>query len=288
MSRTSPTVSMNRALLLRRVAVWLPTERDDIAGFDIDDVRASSCRTAAEVCEALGRPETDAFVCELSSRLHWSPELSRLLIMASLRIPILVRVEMSTATAAAICELAVRARSLHVSLSGWDRLRTDVRTFVKDPDCETAEQAILRRSARSIPPSVRRPVVTAVLAAKRHVAPRDLARLCNCSLRKLQWQLHRVGAPGPNAMLGWALSLHTMWRVGIREQSVKRAAIEAGFACSAELSNYMLRHVGQRPTIAASNGGFWTLLESFAENFNNASLAEAQSANEMSSLRVPK
>ena len=216
-----------------------------------------------EFIEALTHPSVIAAVCELSSAITISPQFVVHAHNRQICAPILVRTALTPGTARDLMALANGPLRVHASLIGYDDLRTGMLTIIDSAAVPTAEQLIIARIPAKLDARARQTVIAAAIAARRRTTVSRIAGICGYSKRGLELCMRRAGCPSAAAVIGWATSLHTLWRIEYVDSSIKTAAAVAGFASTSSLSNYMCRHIGIRPSHAAAVGGFWELLRRF-------------------------
>ena len=187
------------------------------------------------------------------------------------RVPLVLHAELTSADARTIVDIAQVARDLRVSLTSSEDLTHEIIRLLAESPERSAEQLLLRRLC-SQAPELSQPIYCAAsIAGKRRTTVREPATLCKLSTDALEYRLRAGNGPYPRDLLGGAMVLHTAWRCGVLGWAVKRAASEAGFASSAALSNYVLRHADARVSELSRRRRFVTLLETFARQW----LAEA-------------
>jgi AraC-like DNA-binding protein len=206
-------------------------------------------------------------VRELSARVGWSPLLLSEFLSAAGDAPVIIRTELRPGFVREALSLIAGLPNVRLSLVGYDSLATELAAVQSRPDEICADRPILSKVTGRLNPRIREVVVGAVAGSKRRIDVSNLARLCGQSIRTLQWGMQKARAPTPECVLGWATSLHILWRLETTQTAVKLAARDAGFADASAFGNYMFRHAGVRPAAAIREVGFATLLERFASQF---------------------
>ncbi len=119
-----------------------------------------------------------------------------------------------------------------------------------------ADIPIIAGLSRLWPESAFPELIALVSCGSRRVGPVATAGACGCALRTLQWRLRTAGLPPASTLLGWMVTLHTMWRLEVLGWSLKRAASVAGMPDGRNLSEYVARHASARPRALLHKGGF--------------------------------
>ncbi len=182
-------------------------------------------------------------------------------------IRLLVRTDLSRLSSRAVVDIARAGVDARISLKGLDELSADVEALASQSPEPAAEFPIVSELASRRRSASFDIAVGAVMVGRRRVGVRTLSELMGLSVRTLEARLKAERLPVPEALLGWSLSVHTMWRVGVLRWSVKRADIVAGFGTCESLAGYVRRHVGARPAALRRSGDFTELLERFVSLF---------------------
>lgn len=181
--------------------------------------------------------------------------------------PLIIRTELRPTFVREVLRVIGGLQNVRLSLIGYDSLAAELLSLQSKQDQPCGDRPILTKIAGRLDPRIREIAVGAVAGSKGRIDVPNLARICGCSVRKLEWCTQQAGAPTPERLIGWATSLQILWRLETTNTPVKVAAREAGFADSSAFGNYMFRHAGVRPTAAMKHVGFWALLERFASQF---------------------
>jgi hypothetical protein len=104
-------------------------------------------------------------------------------------------------------------------------------------------------------------MATAAIAGHRRTPVRALARLSGVNVRVLESRLKTAGLIPAEHLLGWMVSLHTLWRRDVLAWTPKRTATSANFETSDVWTSYVARQVGARPATLLRSGGFANLLD---------------------------
>lgn len=223
--------------------------------------------TEASFLAALRKEGNPIIVREFSAKVGYSPSMLKEFVALAADKPLIIRAELRPTFVREVLAVISGAQNVRLSLIGYDALTTELLSCQATIDQLCADRPILAKLASRLDPRIREIVVGAVAGSKRRIDVPNLARVCGHSVRKLEWCLHRSGAPTPERVIGWATSLHILWRIETTNTPVKLAAREAGFPDASALGNYIFRHAGVRTTAAVKHVGFWALLERFASQF---------------------
>jgi AraC-like DNA-binding protein len=100
-------------------------------------------------------------------------------------------------------------------------------------------------------------ILTGALALCRHrIHLEDLAEACEIPVRTIQWRFARAFERGGGDLIGWSISLSTIWMLEVLNWPLKECARRIGFGDTSTLAAYVARHVGQRPRQILASGGF--------------------------------
>ena len=178
--------------------------------------------------------------------------------------PVLVRTQIGAATARSVVRLSTFGIPLIGSLRPVDDIEMAVRQMWEFQP-PAASMAIIARVAPLTHPAALGVVVAAVIVGASRTTVGSLARACRLPVRTLEEHLRRAHGPTPRRLSAWILALHTLWRLDICGWTLRRCALAAGYTVPEELSNYVARNVGARPSKLLGNGGFEALLQRFCE-----------------------
>lgn len=148
-----------------------------------------------------------------------------------------------------------------VSLRGRDDLRIDIATLLCEHRSLGPELRLINAVPSRFSTALRSILIAGYILGRRRALVGELARQCGLPVRTLQSHLASGLGVTANDLLGWSLAMHTLWRLDIRGQTLKSAALEAGYASPTSMADYIKRHVGERPRALADRGGFEALLE---------------------------
>jgi len=231
--------------------------------------RVVVCQTDQAFIEATSNWDTRGAICEISPALPLSPNLQTTLLHFGRRAPLLIRTDVRPQSARDLLMFASELTNLCISLIGYDGLSRDVERITSSQLPIGAEQAILARMV-NVRSDIRQYVVGGVVAARRKIEMPEFAALCRCSVRTLESRMRAANTIPPHSLIGWLVCLHALWWLEQTGGSIKTAASTAGFADAAAFSNYFLRHLGERPSMALERQGFWRTLDTFAKLLSSA------------------
>jgi hypothetical protein len=184
----------------------------------------------------------------------------------SKRVPLLLHVDLTASRARDL--VGVVAKGAHVIIAVEDlgdlphQLEALNRTLI---EC-TAEQAIIRRFGPASPDFTVLIFVAAAIACRRRTTVAELSRLCKLSPDAVSYRLRATRGPHARDLVAGMMALHALWRCGVLDWPVKRAAAEA--ACSAKaLRALVLRRTGVRIGHAVESHAFAVHLEEFARQW---------------------
>lgn len=178
--------------------------------------------------------------------------------------PLVVYGPLTVAWARDLLALTESDLDVRAVLRGFEDLGPAVRALRAGPRQQVADPTILRRIAPLLRPHVTQIVVAAVVAGKRRLEVKGLAKRCGLATRSMERRLAQAHLLPAWRLLGWCTSLHGVWGIDLLEWGVKRAASELGFRSSAAFSSYVRRHTGATLRDLRSLTGFSGLLERFA------------------------
>ena len=175
-------------------------------------------------------------------------------------VSILVRLDLTKTAARQVMVLVQCAPFIQVSLRNHDDLALDIALNREQP----AERRVCAEVIKQLLPRVsdrcKRIVVAAALVGHRRTSVREFARLCESSVRAIQWNLRAAGIAPAKNILGWMLALNALWRLDALAWNSKRASRTSGFSSRDAWAHYIARHVGARPKQLLRDGGFAALL----------------------------
>jgi hypothetical protein len=249
----------------RRLLLWLSVDERIRVQAALGSTVGIFCDSYSDVVAAANSGNIDAIVWELSRAHQQAEPLQSALGDLARSVPTLLRADLMSTSVRQITALAAVASDLRISLSaGGDDLVEDIRALLVTQATTSAEHAIIRRLLPAVAALGPEIVVGAAVLGKRRRHVGELASVIGRTERTLEWRLRTAHAPTPGTVLGWMVSLHSLWRLEISCWPVKRAAHTAGFKDSSTLSNYLKYHLGVRARSALRLGGFWYWLEHFA------------------------
>jgi|KBSMisStaDraftv2_1062788.scaffolds.fasta_scaffold45350_3 hypothetical protein len=209
----------------------------------------------AEAVAALRRADVIGIVWELSDRIPGGPTLPSMVRCAANDLPLLVHAELRRPIVRDLVALSTSVSALQVSICGFDDLVHEVRQVVNGRREPSPDQAILNTVA-SHTDAVLDIVAMAAIVGRRRTHVRELADVLRIRPRTIEWRLKSLGMMSPERLLGRMVSLHVLWRMQKLEWPLKRIAAVAGFSGPPAMSNYILGHIGLRPTRAAAERRF--------------------------------
>ena len=192
-----------------------------------------------------------------------SMTLALLVISANVRL--LIRMDVTRAAARQALAIARHLPEARVSLSGYDDLARDIMSACSEEGQPTAYPTIVKQVLETIPRRAVDIVAAASLAGYRHMKVAEFARVCGVPVRTLEWRLNTAQLMPARNLLGWILSLHSLWRLDILVWTSKQAATAAGFSSPDAWAQYIKHHAGDRPSYLLHKGGFHYLLGKFRE-----------------------
>ena len=157
-----------------------------------------------------------------------------------------------------------RLHSLRLSLRELDALDQDVGGLLSEAWSGRARLPILSRISPIVPRPATRIVTAAAAAGDRAISVRELATLCQLSVRSLQTQLCGLGILPPKPLLQWMLVLHAIWKISRLGWSPQDVAAGAGLKSADVLSLRVARTTGMRLVELRRTMEFEELLERFA------------------------
>jgi hypothetical protein len=234
-------------------------------------VEVNFCTNASDVARRLDAVDPALVVVELDS--GDSLEVVRVIEILQSRdrlIPLLLRLELTEASARELAKNATLMANVHASIRGFDDLADGVMAALHNDPRRTPRFTLIDRFAPPAPPAVRSVVVCAATICSRRASPATLATLCGIPLRTLEWRLAEASYPTPRALLGRMLTLHALWNFENLATSPKQIAREMGFSTASGLSNFITRHAGERPSRILAHGGFAYAMTQFVSVLGNA------------------
>ena len=234
------------------IVVWLPAET--WTPRPADRWTVLRCRAAKDI----GGYLSDGCVgCVVADAAALSASLSQSAMESLLAaVPVVLRGTPTQSGAREILAAAGRLTRGRVSLVGFDDLRDDVAHMLTHPCYPGPELAALKACGSRLLASVRGIVVAAAVLARRRTHVSTLASACGISKRSVEYRLARAGMQPARTLLGWSVALHTVWSLDLLHWPLKRCAAAAGFTDAEGLSEYVRRHVGERPRRTCDEGGF--------------------------------
>ena len=242
----------------------LPPERDWLRARCGET--AYPCSTDREL-ELAGRASNavSGIICDASLVSPMSASTSPIRAALALGVPLLVRLSLCRADIGALIAAAQSDVDWRVSVRGLDDLTFGIDSLLAHGRVDDAVGAIIQRVGRGHA-SVRQEILFEIAAIGRfRLLARQFAEMRAQPLRTLEMRASAANLPPISVLLGWALALHTAFRMETLEWSAKRASHASGFATTAALAEYLRRHVGMRPAAMRTRGTFSTLLDRFAD-----------------------
>ena len=240
-----------------RVVTWLPPDEMLPASLLRAALQLIPCDSGPAVAEA--GVDADALILDLHLAGRWlQADVARRLI---LRTPTLLRGDLTPSVSRTIVQLSRWNTDAAISLRHVDDLAADLVHLLRHADASDPSLRMLR-AALPVASAETLPVLVGVTAlGQRRTTLPELARHCGLSPRALEYRLQRAALPHASVLLGWCVSLHTLWRMEALGWSLKRCATTAGMSEAAGLSEYINRHVQQRPQALLASGGFAAVLD---------------------------
>lgn len=220
----------------------------------------------AEAAAALKRTDAIGSVWELSDRMPDGSNLPVTVRHSDNELPFLVHAQLKRSVVRDLVSLSRSVSALQISLCGFDDLVEEARRVIDGRREPSPDQAILK-SVAAHADGVLDIVATAAIVGRRRTSVRELADVLRLRPRTIEWRLKSVGMMSPERLLGRMLSLHVLWRMQKLEWPLKRIAAAAGFSGPPAISNYILGHIGLRPTRAAADREFEEWLAVLVQGF---------------------
>lgn len=218
----------------------------------------SRCSAASDVRAAGQAQRVGCFVLDVSLALDWLGEPATRSFLADSKV--VLRASLSPQAARQIVRAAAWLPQAVVSLHGVDDLQHDVVQALSETLEPSVDLRMLETVRDLLDASIRMLIVGATVLGRRRASVLDLARVCTLSQRTIEYRLAKRGVAAARSILGWSLSLHTVWRIDGLGWSLKRCASEAGYDEPNALAEFMRRHVGTRPRELCEAGGLTSLL----------------------------
>ena len=173
---------------------------------------------------------------------------------------ILVILDMTTSAARQVLMLLNSGFRAQLSLQRHDDLEADIISFCAAKRDRSASSVILQHLLPLVSTRSHSVVIHAALLAHRRITVQQFARLNGSSVRTLQWTQRNAHMIPAKLLLGWMVSLHSLWRLEALGWNAKRTWSTGGFPNHDAWAQYIARHAGASPARLLSNGGFARLL----------------------------
>jgi hypothetical protein len=244
--------------------------RDALQRAAKSDVVVRFCASQDDLAGAVRQADVGMLVWEMGPDAHYRiAQVSTAVRARDRLVPFVARIELASTRARQVLILAEHLPGARISLLGYDDFARDLTESLKGVTDPSAGPVILRRLLPSVAPAVADIFAAATLAGRRRTSVSALADLCGMAIRTLECRIRGASLVPARDLLGWMLSLHSLWELDVLGWRPVEVAFRAGFTCHESWAHYVDHHAGARPRELLRRGGFDGLLELYASRIDS-------------------